>query len=190
LEQRSTVIQLLKGKYGLRFLVIGLTSLLLLILFVNPIARTMKIFAIIAIFAAANVAVKRVMRAFSGLPLEMELATLGSVMVTVLFGVKAGLLTAILCTFLAHHLSKGITLYTPMMASGYVLAALMALMVSPASIAAGGIFICVLVNIYFIVIFQLVGYSAMENFLYSLSNVALNALLFLKVAPLIVAILS
>ncbi len=188
--QQNNLTRLLGGKYSLYLFGTGLFLLFLLIFFFNPIARTLKILSVMLVFILINVFIKKSLRAFTSLPLEIEVATFGSVVVTTLFGVRAGILTAVLATFAAAHFSRGITLYTPMMASGYIIAALLALLFSPANIVAGGIIITFIVNAYFIFIFQLVGYSFLENFLYSISNVVLNTLLFIKVAPLLINVLS
>ncbi len=167
----------------LSLLAAALFFLLMLIFFYNPIARTLHIVGVVALFIGLHVFIKRFWRAFSSLPLEIEVMTLGSVVVTLLFGVKAGILLAVLGTFLSSHFSRGISIYTPMMASGYVLAAVFALFVSPANIIMGGIIISLLVNAYFVIIFQLVGYTLLENIVYSISNIILNTLLFVKIAP-------
>ncbi|MBI4149931.1 hypothetical protein HY488_00850 [Candidatus Woesearchaeota archaeon] len=189
-KQHTDLFKLFGGKYNLYLLGIALFVLLLFVLFFNPIARTIKILGVIAIFTIINTFLKRGMLAFQGLPLEIEVATLGSVVTTVLFGIKVGILTAVLTTFIASQLTRGISLYTPMMASGYVLAALMAWFVVPVSIATGGIVITIIVNAYLIVIFHMVGYSLLENFMYGMSNIMLNAILFLKIAPWLMHVLT
>lgn len=174
---------MVSGKYNLYLLVLGLLGLFLLVVFFNPLARTLKILVIMLAFTAINVFIKRFLRPFKSLPLEIEVSTMGSVVVTLLFGVKAGILTAVLTCFAANYFTRGIDLYTPMMTSGYVLAAILALFLAPANIAAGGIIVTLIVNAYLIVIFHMVGYSLLENSMFGLSNVVFNAILFLKVAP-------
>jgi len=189
-QQYKDILRILGGKYNVYVLVLGLLSLFLLVIFFNPLARTAKILGVMAAFTVGNVLLKRWMLPFRSLPLEIELSTLSSVVATLAFGVKAGILLAVLTCFAGNHFTRGISLYTPMMASGYVLAALLAWFMAPASIVAGGIVITLIVNAYLIAIFSMVGYSPLENFLYGASNVVLNSILFLKVAPWLLQILT
>ena len=186
--EQSDVRRLLNGRYNY-YIAIGL--LLLIILFFSYIVRTMKILMAIAVFIALNIAIKRAMMAIDFIPLDLEFATIGTILMTVAFGLKAGILTGVLCCVLGAYFSDKITIYVPVTASCYVLAAVLAwLLASASSIVVTGIIITLLVNAYALFVFHFVGFTPFENVTYVASNIALNLLLFLKVAPWAMAILK
>src|SRR3989304_2742831 len=101
------------------------------------------VFLITAAFAAANSGL-RMYKAYLDFPLELELTTFATVAITVGFGLKIGIVSAIVIG-LSGDIFTGITMYTPITVASYIIAALLAAIFPASSFSLAGIIISALI---------------------------------------------
>lgn len=148
----------------------------------------LSIFALACLFAAANAGL-RAYKAYIDFPLEAELTTFATVLMTMGFGLQAGLFTAIWVGFWGDVFT-GLTVYTPFTIAAYVLAAFLStLFPSSMFLVAGVIISFALTAISYVLYHFLESFSPFENAMYSFTNLASNLYFFVAlgfVAKLII----
>jgi hypothetical protein len=163
--------------YGLGgFAVLLLTYLLL-------ISQMMRAAIYVTVFIGLSTLVSSYKK-FIKFPIEIEILTLGIVLCTIKFGIKAGLVVAILGGILSFLVSFDFSPFSFPMLLGYISIAITAYFLGGLSITLVGIIATLVNNILVFSIYNFAfDYDLFKNTLFSLSNIILNVILFLNIAP-------
>ncbi len=159
-----------------KWLVLGL-FLAILSFFVNiwPIV-------FLGIFCIANSILLSIDR-YVNAPLDLEFSTFSSILMTISYGLKWGIATALLTKIAAIIYNKRFTMDHVFMMIGYSIAALMANILSGnsvSSIVLIGIIATLATNLWIVFVSKFItGLSPYEIFMYGSSNIIFNAVLFI-----------
>jgi hypothetical protein len=141
----------------------------------------LTVFLIGSAFAAAN-AVLRMYKAYTEFPLELELTIFATVIMTMGFGLKAGIFVAIWCGFWGDVFT-GVTAYTPITVGSYVLAAVLASFFPQTMFTTAGIIISAIVSALSWVLYHFTeSFEPYENIGYALTDFAGNLYFFVALA--------
>ncbi len=137
-----------------------------------------------AIIVTAFILLNRIIttyKMFIRVPLEFEFLTLGIVLSTIAFGVKAGLVIAIFGCIVSFILGFELSMFSFPMFMGYISVAASAFLLKGFDVVTIGL-VATLVNnlIVFFSYHFLFGYNLSKNISFSLSNIIFNAILFLN----------
>lgn len=171
-----------------RVFVYGAMALVLLILSTLMFKYNKAVFFVI-LFIALN-SIIGLYKAFFYIPIEIELVSLGTILCTLSFGLKEGILVAVLGSLLAAVVNGTISYLTIPMVIGYIFMAFITPMFSGLGVAFGGIVVVLLTNILIFIIYQIMGYDLFSNIVFSVSNIIWNLLLFLRLAPFLANIMK
>ena len=134
---------------------------------------------IISIFCVAN-AILTSMDRYMSAPIDLELSNFSSIIISSIFGLKYGLLTAFLTKFADMMYNKRIKISYFFMISSYMVAAFFAHKFSSMNVVTLGIIVTLLSNTYLGLIRKFVTqYSIFEVFIYGGSNVIFNIVMFI-----------
>lgn len=123
-------------------------------------------------------------------PIEIEVLTFGIVLCTIAYGVKAGLIVAILGGLLSSILYGYISVFLLPLLLGYILVAFMTPFFAFLNLAAAGIIITIIKNLFLFFFYHLVfSYDVGKNISFSVSNILVNLILFMNVAPFLVRVM-
>lgn len=175
---------MLSERLDQRVLVYGAIALALLIFSILIFNYSKAIF-FIALFIALN----SVISIFSIPNIDIELVSLGTILCTLSFGIKAGLAVAILGSIFGDVVNGTFSHPTIPMMIGYCFIALVTPLFSGLGIVFGGIMIVLLANVLLFIIYYAINYDFLSNVMSSGSNIIWNLTLFLKVAPFLFSIM-
>ncbi len=154
--------------------------LLLYVLFISQMLRA-------SIYVTAFIVLAMVLsnyKKFIKAPIEIELLTLGIVICTVKFGVKAGLVVAILGGILSFIVGFNISPFSLPMLLGYISIAISSYAFRAIDIAYIGIIASIINNIIVFTIYNFMfDYDLFKNASFGLSNLVFNIIIFLNIAP-------
>jgi hypothetical protein len=156
------------------YLVIILGILLLTLLFMD----FLKLAAIICIFIFLNSFIRLYKRIIPGIPIEFEICILGTVTITIAYGIWAGIILALLSSIVAEFINQFISPFSLVNIGAYFLVPFMAFFLSPASVAIGGFVIVIIANVIIFFVSLLLGYDHFKNTAYSVTNIFFNYFLF------------
>lgn len=133
----------------------------------------------IAIFCTLNALLLSLDRYLS-LPIDMELSNFSTILITLIFGLSYGLLTAILTKFADMIYNKRVKVTYFFMISSYMIAALLANKITGLSVVSLGILVSLLSGIYLGFVRKFVAqYSFFEIIVYGGSNFLFNMVMFI-----------
>jgi hypothetical protein len=132
----------------------------------------------LSMFCIANALLLTIDR-YVNAPLDLELSTFSAVLMTLVFGLRWGLLVAVMTKIAAILYNKNVRVDHLFMIFGYAIAAIVASFM-PGGVVIVGIVATIMVNIYTLFISKFVTMlSSYEIFTYGLSNTFFNIVLFL-----------
>lgn len=135
------------------------------------------VFLITALFAAANAGL-RMYKAYLDFPLELELTTFAAVTITMGFGLKAGIVSAIVIG-IAGDVFTGVTMYTPITVSSFILAAIIATIFPATFFSWAGIMISAITCAGSYLLYRITeSFTPFENSMYAATNFIWNAYMF------------
>jgi len=141
---------------------------------------------IISIFIVVNMIIASYKR-FLKIPVEIELLTLGIVVSTYRYGIKAGLVVAILGGILSFIVGLNFSPFSFPMLLGYMITALVSYQFRYFNISVIGILATLASNAFIFTIYHFVfDYDIFKNLSFSISNIIINSILFLNLAPLLI----
>ena len=118
------------------------------------------------------------------LPIEIEILTLGIVLGTYLFGITAGLLIAIFGTILSSAFYGYYSPFLIPMVLGNVIVALLTPYFPESSVFISGTILSIIKNTFVFFSYHILfNYHVGKNLAFSISNILLNLILFLNIAP-------
>lgn len=141
-------------------------------------------------FVALFIALECIIGLFNIPSIDIELISLGTILCTLSFGVKAGLLVAILGSLISDIINGKISYLTMPMMFAYCLIALITPLFSGLGIVLGGIIVVLIVNVLLFMVYYAMNYDFLSNVMSSASNIIWNLILFLKVAPFLFSIMK
>jgi hypothetical protein len=166
----------------------AVVAILLLVYFIVT-SRTMRASVFVSIFIVANMFITSYKR-FIRVPIEIEVLTLGIVICTLEFGIKAGLVVAILGGLLSIFVGFDISPFSFPMLLGYILIAFTAFFLRGMDLVLVGIISSLMNNLFVFTIYHAAfNYNLFKNISFSLSNLAVNTLLFVNIAPFILKLI-
>jgi hypothetical protein len=174
-----------------QYLFYGMAGFAVLLLIYNLLVSKMfQAAVVISIFIFLSAVLSSYKR-FIKLPIEIEILTLGIVVCTINFGVKAGLIVAIIGGILSFIVGFNISPFSLPMLLGYVSIAFTSFILRDFNITLVGIIASIVNNILVFVIYNYAfEYDIFKNLGYSISNLAFNIILFLNIVPLIAGWIS
>ncbi|MBN1502570.1 hypothetical protein JW930_03430 [Candidatus Woesearchaeota archaeon] len=124
-------------------------------------------------------------------PVEIEVLTLGIILCTYSYGIKAGLFVAILGSVLSSIIYGYISPFMLPMILGYILVAIVTPLSQVFNLTLAGIIITLVKNIFLFLFYHFVfSYHLGKNISFSVSNIVLNTLLFFNIAPFLISIMN
>ncbi|MEM3373646.1 MAG: hypothetical protein QXE31_00345 [Candidatus Woesearchaeota archaeon] len=152
-------------------------------------SKTARAIIYVSIFIFINVVVS-IYKRFIKLPIEIEFMTFGIVLITYNFGIKAGLIFAILGGILSFIVSFNISPFSFPMLMGYMLMALITLFFQYFNITESlfliGIIASFINNLFVFLFYHIVfDYDMIKNISYSVSNFLFNFLVFYYLLDLV-----
>ncbi len=166
------------------YIIAGLFSLPLVFLFYNEIKATI----FVTFFIVGNIVLSAYKRDFQ-LPIEIEILTLGIVLCTINYGLKAGMLIAIFGTVLSSAFYGYYSPFLVPMVIGNVIAAFLVPYV-PLPLFWLGVLATFAKNMFVFVFYHFVfNYDISKNLMYSISNILVNLVLFLNIAPFLARVM-
>lgn len=149
-------------------------------------SRQVKMLFFVTGFIALNVFISSYKKNVQ-LPIEIEVLTLGIVLCTRFYGIKAGLVVGVVGGLLSSIFYGYISPFLIPMLIGNALVAVSAPFSAFLSITWAGIVLTVIKNLFVFLAYHFAfGYSIGKNISYSVSNILLNIVLFLNFAPFLV----
>ena len=128
---------------------------------------------------------------FIKIPMEIEILTMGIVLCTVNFGLNAGLVVAILGWALGFFIGLDISPFALPMFLGYILMVFVSFILTGLNIRLIGIIATLTNNLLIFTLYHfLFGYDPGKNLAFSISNIALNLILFINIAPFISSLMA
>ncbi len=179
-----------KRKDYFRYLIYAMT-LFSVILFIFTIiaSKTARAAIFVALFIILNMIIASYKR-FIRLPIEFEVLTLGIVICTVQFGLKTGLVLAILGGILSFVVGYNINPFSFPMLLGYILIAFVSFLFKGLDITLVGILATLANNLFvFTAYYYAFRYDFFKNLSFSLSNIVLNVIFFLNLAPFLMKLI-
>ena len=153
-----------------------------IILFVL-ISKTARAAVYVSIFIVLNMLIanyKRVVR----FAIEFEILTLGIVLCTVTFGIKAGFVIAILGGILSFFSSMNFSPFSFPMLMGYILMAVLSYFLRFLDVTVLGMIVTFANNLFVFSVYHLFfRYDIMKNVCFCVSNILFNFILFTNIAP-------
>ena len=147
----------------------------------------------VAIIIAAFIVLNRLINTYKMLirfPIELEFLSLGIVIVSMNFGLKAGLIIAIFGCITSFIIGFGFSSFSLPMFLGYSSIAVVSFLLKNYDLTFVGIFATLINNfIVFTLYHYLFGYSITRNIGFSISNIIINSIIFANIAPLIVSLI-
>lgn len=164
-----------------------LTSIIFIVMvFFSRMARAALF---ISIFIVLNMVISSYKR-FIKVPIEFEVLTLGIVICTLKFGLKAGLIIAVLGGILSFIISLNISPFAFPMLMGYVIMAVISYALRGADLMLVGFTATILNNIFLFTVYHFTfSYDIVPNLSFSLSNIILNLIMFANIAPIIMKLI-
>ena len=142
----------------------------------------------LSIFCVANALLLTIDR-YVNAPLDLEFSTFSAVLMTLVYGLKWGLLVAVMTKIAAILYNKNVRVDHLFMIFGYCIAAIVA-SIMPGSIVIVGVVSTIMVNIYTVFISKFVTmFSSYEIFTYGISNTFFNIVLFIGFSEFFLAIM-
>lgn len=141
----------------------------------------------------AMVLLNIIVRAYKRLhiPVEVEVATFGAIVITVAAGLKAGLLFALVAGYLGDRYHVGVSMYTVILIGESMLTAAIVAAAPQVDFVTMGIIAAVVVNIAVLLLYHVVLTSnPVKNVLYSLTNILATSYLLAKLGPFFVRMLA
>jgi len=167
-----------KSRLGFYFLGGILLIALLGFLFANDF---LMVFLVDLLFAAANAGM-RMYKAYVDFPLELEFTTFATVTMSMGFGFKAGLFTAVFVGFFGDVFT-GVTAYTPITIGSYIFAALLASLFPADMFLLAGIIISLVISGLSWILYHITqSFSPFENVMYAATELAGNVYFFFALA--------
>lgn len=124
-------------------------------------------------------------------PIEIEVLTLGIVICTIKFGIKAGLIVAILGGILSFIVGFNISPFSFPMLLGYITIAITSYLFGQIGITIVGIIASIINNaIVFAMYYFVFDYDLFKNLSFSISNLVFNMIIFFNIAPLLLRIIN
>lgn len=121
---------------------------------------------------------------FIKIPVEIEFLTLGIVFTTLTYGVKAGLVIAILGGILSFIVGYNISPFSFPMLTGYIMMAILSYFLRFLDITSVGLIVTLMNNVLVFSLYNFVfKYDIVKNLSFSLSNIIFNVILFINVVP-------
>lgn len=144
---------------------------------------------IVSMFIVVNMLITSYKK-FIKIPIEVEVLTVGIVICTLKFGLKAGLVVAILGGILSFFVGLEFSPIAFPMFLGYILMAFVSYALRTQDLILVGI-VATLINnlVVFLVYHFLFNYDIIKNLRFGLSNIALNLILFFNLAPILFTII-
>ncbi|MFH0874576.1 MAG: hypothetical protein V1859_01470 [archaeon] len=172
----------IKKKYYLYFL-LALFALPLIIFFYKEIKATLFVTA----FIVGNIIVSAYKRDFQ-FPIEIEILTVGIVLCTLKYGLKAGILIAVFGTILSSAFYGYYSPFMIPMIIGNIIGAAIPFAMPLQNIFLLGLVVSIVKNAFVFVFYHFVfNYDITKNLAYGTSNLFVNMILFLNIAPFIYA---
>jgi hypothetical protein len=175
------------GKNKFNYLIYALIVFaILLFAFVIINSKTARAAVYVTGFIVINMGLSSYKR-FLKLPIEIEFLTLGIVLCTIQFGVKTGLVLAILGGILSFIVGFNITPFSFPMLVGYIIIAFVTFLIKGIdNIAWIGLIACLANNLFVFIVYNFAfDYDTFKNISFSLSNIIINGILFFNIAPLL-----
>lgn len=127
---------------------------------------------------------------FFKVPIELEFLTLGIVLCTIKFGIKAGLIVAVLGGILSFIVSLNLSPFAFPMLLGYASIAVISYLLRGFDIIVAGIAAALFNNIMVFMIFHFgFSYDIIPNLSFSVSNIIFNIIFFINIAPFVLALM-
>ena len=124
-------------------------------------------------------------------PIEIEILTLGIFFCTYFYGINAGLIVGIVGGLLSSVLYGYVSLFLIPMIIGNMLVAVLTPLFSPLHYSLAGIILTIIKNGFVFMIYHFVfGYNIGKNLSFSISNILLNIVLFLNIAPFLMLVMN
>jgi hypothetical protein len=131
------------------------------------------------LFSIANTAILSFKRYFDA-PVDPQLCTFASILMTMQYGLTYGLITAFLTRFVSMIYNKKIKIAYFFMISSYMVAALFTEVINSDNVVLLGIIVTIISNIYMVFIRKYVTqYSNFEVISYALSDLIFNSVMFI-----------
>ncbi len=163
-------------------------TILAIILFILM-SKTARAAVYVSIFIVLNMLIstyKRVVR----FAIEFEILTLGIVLCTITFGIKAGLVIAILGGILSFFSSLNFSPFSFPMLVGYILMAILSYALSFLPITILGLIVTLANNLFVFSVYHLFfRYDIMKNVCFGVSNILFNFIIFTNIAPFLIKII-
>ncbi len=170
----------MRNKYY-RYIIYGMTGFAFLLFLL--VSHKLRAAMVITIFIILNMALSSYKR-FIRLPIEIELLTLGIVFCTLNYGIKAGLVVAILGGILSFVVGFNISPFSFPMLTGYVMMVFISYLLRNLNMTFVGLIATLANNLLVFVLYHYVfKYDLMKNISFSVSNILFNAIIFFNVLP-------
>ncbi|MBD3203572.1 hypothetical protein GF327_04710 [Candidatus Woesearchaeota archaeon] len=141
-------------------------------------------------FIIANIALSSYKKNFQ-FPIEIEILTLGIILSTFLYGIKAGLLIAILGTILSSAFYGYYSPFLIPMIIGNMLVALLTPLFFSTQLFLSGLILSMIKNGFVFIFYHFVfNYHIGKNLSFGITNIIWNSLLFVNIAPILFTIMK
>ncbi len=168
------------------FLFIFAVFLLIIILIKS---RTARASIYVTIFIVINMIIASYKR-FLRIPIEFEVLTLGIVICTFQFGIKVGLVLAIIGGILSFIVGYNISPFSFPMLLGYMLIAVVTYLFKGFDLVFLGILSTLINNLMLFLVYSFVfDYDIFKNLSFGISNILFNTIFFLNLAPFLLRII-
>jgi len=142
-----------------------------------------------AILIAGNVMVNYYKRR-ARLPLELELVTFGTIIISASSGAVAGIVFAICALIITGIATADFSVFTLVSLAVFPLIAVLSTNAPASNIVAWGLIITLAKNIIIFMLYQLVlGYNLAMNLSFSISNIIVNLILFIRLGSPVIGLL-
>ena len=170
------------------FALVGFALVLLALVLIK--SKTARASIFVTLFIVANMILSSYKR-FLKIPIEFEVLTLGIVICTVRFGIKAGLVVAILGGILSFIVGYNISPFSFPMLLGYILIAFTSFILSSLDLFLIGMAATLINNIFVFIVYHFsFRYDLVKNVLFSASNILFNLIFFMNLAPILLSIIN
>lgn len=169
-----------------------LYSIIILLLFplIILFSKEITIVFFVAGFIIINILISSYKKNFQ-FPIELEILTMGIVLSTFAFGLKAGMLIAIFGTILSSAFYGYYSPFLIPMVMGNAIICVLTPLFPMSHIFITGVILSLIKNIFIFLFYHFIfNYDIGKNISYGVSNIILNAILFFNIAPLLFGIMN
>ncbi|MBT3465564.1 hypothetical protein HOD20_07455 [archaeon] len=178
---KSKIKKLIRHNFKkILFYILGSIAVLVLI----TISSKMKAAVLITMFIALNIQIVSYKKFLPSVPIEIEILTLGIVLSTMVFGWRQGLIIAIIGGIFSFVFSGNFSPFAIPMLGGYILIVFTSYFLRSMNITFVGMISSIIANCFVFISYHILfRYDFAKNLSFSLSNLIVNSILFVNLAP-------